>query len=37
MIGQVDLEKPTTNGRTATTVKEVPAEVVIPDAGVRGG
>jgi thiosulfate dehydrogenase [quinone] large subunit len=37
MMGQVDLEKPTTNGPTETTVKEVPAEVVIPDRGVRGG
>ena len=23
MIGQVDLERPTTNGRTETTIKEV--------------
>src|SRR6266511_4287462 len=37
MIGQVDLEKPTTNGRTETTIKEVPAEVVVPDRGVKGG
>jgi len=37
MIGQVDLEKPTTNGRTETSIREVPAEVVVPDHGVKGG
>src|SRR6266511_2495163 len=37
MIGQVELEKPTMNGRTETTVEEIPAEVKIPDRGVRGG
>ena len=36
MIGQVDLEKPTTNGRSETTVKEVPASVVVPDGAVKG-